>query len=933
VRLAALAILLTLPTLTDAAEAGGWTRLRVPGFWERQFGGTLDGYDGFAWYRCFVRIPQDWANTPLTLELGRIDDCDETFVNGTRVGASGSIQPFRTASSEERRYPLPAGAVRPGSWNLIAVRVWDNGGAGGIGAGRQQISNGATTLSLQGQWEFRTGDDPAWARLPPEENVARLGQAFAANAGTRFGHVVETAPLAGTAPLTLEGDIASHLVDGVDRFLLREIDRSVDTRPAHWHRDFSGPDAYSRSIETNRQRLAHIIGARDPRPTRIDLEVIAGVGQSPQIATAAGYEILPVRWPAFGDVHGEGLLLQPTGRAPVANIVAIPDAGQSPEQIAGLAEGVIPGSQYARHLAAAGCRVLVPMVINRNMGPHLGRANLTAREFLYRPAFELGRHLIGYEVQKVLAAVDWFRSQNPGAPLRTAVVGWGEGGLLALYAGAMDPRIDAVCVSGYFNDRRQVWQEPIDRNIFGLFEQFGDAELASMIAPRPLVVEAAMAPEIVVTGKGGGAPARLATPPVESVRAELERARKLTASLAPTPRLDLVVSGDGTGPFLTQGTLSKLLDAMAAAASPVPQDAPPHPLRSGPDAAARQKAQLHEIDRHNQALLVDSPNVRQEFMKRLDTRSLDAYRQTVEPYRKFFYDEVVGRFDHPLLPPSPRSRRTYDEEKWVGYEVVLDVFPDVIAYGILLLPRDLKPGERRPVVVCQHGLEGRPQDIVSGDHEAYHDFAARLAERGFITFAPQNLYIFTDRFRSLQRKSNPLKKTLFSTIVPQHQQIVNWLQTLPFVDPARIGFYGLSYGGKSAMRIPPLVPQYAFSICSADFNEWVSKNAATAGTIGRYAYVWGGEYEIFEFDLGSTFNYAEMAALIAPRPFMVERGHFDGVAPDETVAYEFAKVKFLYDARLKIGDRCEMETFVGPHTINGKGTFDFVHKHLQWPKP
>jgi hypothetical protein len=76
-----------------------------------------------------------------------------------------------------------------------------------------------------------------------------------------------------------------------------------------------------------------------------------------------------------------------------------------------------------------------------------------------------------------------------------------------------------------------------------------------------------------------------------------------------------------------------------------------------------------------------------------------------------------------------------------------------------------------------------------------------------------------------------------------------------------------------------------------------------------------------------------MAALIAPRPFMVERGHFDGVAPDETVGYEFAKVRHLYAARLGIGDRCEMETFVGPHTINGKGTFDFLHHHLNWPKP
>ena len=208
---------------------------------------------------------------------------------------------------------------------------------------------------------------------------------------------------------------------------------------------------------------------------------------------------------------------------------------------------------------------------------------------------------------------------------------------------------------------------------------------------------------------------------------------------------------------------------------------------------------------------------------------------------------------------------------------MLDVFPDVIAYGILLLPKDLKPGEKRPVVVCQHGLEGRPHGRDPGQTtRRYHDFAAKLAERGFITFAPQNLYIFGDRFRTLQRKANPLKKTLFSFIVPQHQQIVDWLATLPYVDPERIAFYGLTYGGKTAMRVPPLVSDYCLSICSADFNEWVWKNASTRLP---YSYMWTGEYEIFEFDLGSTFNYAEMAALIAPRPFMVERGHFDGVAP------------------------------------------------------
>ena len=132
------------------------------------------------------------------------------------------------------------------------------------------------------------------------------------------------------------------------------------------------------------------------------------------------------------------------------------------------------------------------------------------------------------------------------------------------------------------------------------------------------------------------------------------------------------------------------------------------------------------------------------------------------------------------------------------------------------------------------------------------------------------------------------------------------------------------------MRIPPLVPEYSAVICSGDFNAWVDKVASTRN---QRSYIWTGEYEIFEFDLGSTFDYAEMAGLIAPRPFMVERGHFDGVGDDETVGYEFAKVRHLYAAKLKIPEMCEIEWFDGPHAINGEGSFEFLHRHLDWPEP
>ena len=273
----------------------------------------------------------------------------------------------------------------------------------------------------------------------------------------------------------------------------------------------------------------------------------------------------------------------------------------------------------------------------------------------------------------------------------------------------------------------------------------------------------------------------------------------------------------------------------------------------------------------------------------------------------------------------------YETPKWKGYEVLLDVYDEVTTYGVLLLPNDLKPGERRPVVVAQHGRGGRPQDVCTPheDTRAYHSFGAKLADCGFIVYAPQNLYIGEELYRLAQRKAFALGMTFFAPMVRQHEQVLAWLGSLPMVDPERIAFYGLSYGGKSAMLIPAVLEGYCLSICSGDFNEEVWKHTSMQYP---WSFAFTLEHDHLEFDFGERFNYAEIAGLIAPRPFMVERGHRDGVSIDEWVAFEYAKVRRLYN-KLGIGDRTEIDFFDGGHEINSRGTFAFLHKHLDWPEP
>jgi dienelactone hydrolase len=751
-------------------------------------------------------------------------------------------------------------------------------------------------------------------------------------------------PLPETKPLSCGGDLAAQMVAGIDKYLMRELAASVEKRKQYWKPDFSSVEAYRKSVQPNRERLKKILGVVDERVSPVVMEYV-GEGTSPLVAETDSYKIYTVRWPVLPGVDGEGLLLEPNGKV-VAQVVALPDADWTPEMAVGLSPGSGVGErrQFPRLLANYGCRVLVPVLIDRqdtwSGNPTLGRlTNQTHREFIYRMAYEMGRHIIGYEVQKVLAAVDWFCREKGHPPV--GVFGYGEGGMMALYSSAVDERIQSTVVSGYFRPREEVWREPIYRNVCGLLREFGDGELIYLIIPRALTVEQAnfkpKVPPAPRSGRTGAAPGILESPvPFGDKGAKKEFLRikdHLPKASQQFPRRgpDLLVAIDIFQEPGRDNTYKYFLKALESKASPRDEEQSPVDRRKNFDPAPRQKRQFDQLVAYTQKLMRDSERYRQQhFWAKLDTSSLEKYQKSCEPFRKQLWEEVLGKLPDPTLPMNPQSRELYDEPKWKGYEVTLDLYPDVFAYGILLLPKDLKAGEKRPVVVCQHGLEGRPQNVCKPKERtrAYNSFGAQLADRGYIVYAPQNPYIGHDKFRVLQRKANPLGLSLFSFIVRQHERTLDWLATLPNVDAERMAFYGISYGGKTAMRVPALLPRYCLSICSADFNEWIRKNASMDYPS---SYMFSGEYEMPEFNLGHTFNYAEMAALIAPRPFMVERGHDDGVGIDEWIAYEYAKVRRLY-SRLKIPERTEIEFFAGGHEIHGQGTFRFLQKHLNWPK-
>lgn len=699
--------------------------------------------------------------------------------------------------------------------------------------------------------------------------------------------------LPGTATLEPNPDFSATMVAGIDKMALRLIEQSKASR------------------KPTREKLRAALGMVDERVSFAALELLGDTASPALLHETEICRVFRVRWPVFDGVHGEGLYLQPKGK-PTARVIYLPDASGTPEK---LVDGF---------LLRSGAEVVIPALISRDSefstNDKFGvKTNCSHREWIYRQSYELGRHLIGYEVQKALAVVDWFKTQPQQVPV--LIAGIGEGGMLALHAAAIDERIDSVYSAGYFAPREGVWEEPIERNVFGLLRDFGDAEIASLIAPRPLVLQHLFYPKHVVSmeaPKGAraiAAPGRLTQPSFAAFEAEIAHARQL----APTSQI-LAATGETSN----EQIIRHLLPTASIPVSSVPA------ASLKPD-ATRQKRLVRELEAFTQRLLVSTETERNDaFWKKLPLKSLAEFEAHTDKERDRFWNEVIGRLPDPNLPMNARTRFVRETDKVAIYEVTLDVWEDVFAWGWLCLPKDLKEGEKRPVIVCQHGLEGIPEDTITTDASqrafgAYQAFTLRLAEQGFVTFAPHNPYRGGHAFRTLQRKLNPLGLTLYSVINGQHQRILEWLKAQSFTMPEKIAFYGLSYGGKSAMRTPAVLKDYCLSICSGDFNEWVRKCVSNDLPM---SYIHTHEYEIWEWNMGRTFNYAEMAALIAPRPFMVERGHNDGVGIDEWVNYEFAKVRRLYN-KLLIGDRATIEHFDGPHMIHGVGTYEFLKEQLR----
>lgn len=147
-------------------EDDHWDKIHVPDSWEEE---GFPGYDGVAWYRTEFSLDRRHAGKHLLLMLGFIDDVDDVYLNGEKIGGLGSEPPqYITAYDKPRFYNIPKKILHRKK-NVLAVRVYDNGGPGGIIYGKNigifESGKPVDILNcdLSGTWKFRRGNNDVWA--------------------------------------------------------------------------------------------------------------------------------------------------------------------------------------------------------------------------------------------------------------------------------------------------------------------------------------------------------------------------------------------------------------------------------------------------------------------------------------------------------------------------------------------------------------------------------------------------------------------------------------------------------------------------------------------------------------------------------------------------------------------------------------------------
>jgi dipeptidyl aminopeptidase/acylaminoacyl peptidase len=294
-------------------------------------------------------------------------------------------------------------------------------------------------------------------------------------------------PLLAADPTISSNAIAgahTEQVQEFERYLDKRIVDSEKVRAGSWKRDFTSVEAYEKSIAPKRDELWRLLGGKPERVAPL-------APKEESIAEFETHRALRVWLGAFDNVRVYGILLVPKVKEPAPALICIHGMGGSPETVCGLTEKPDYHNNYGLEAAKRGYVVFAPLDVNTQKD----------RRWLDRKALLVGARLQALEQFKVVRVVDYLASRKDVDPKRIGAYGISWGGRTVMNAAALDPRIGACAISGHFNDLVPKMVTPSTNYtafietaedyafFYGHFLHFTDADVVSMICPRPVFIE------------------------------------------------------------------------------------------------------------------------------------------------------------------------------------------------------------------------------------------------------------------------------------------------------------------------------------------------------------------------------------------------------------------------------------------------------------
>ena len=273
-------------------------------------------------------------------------------------------------------------------------------------------------------------------------------------------------------------------VKELEQYLDKLIANSEDVRARSWKRNFKSIDAYEKSVASKREELWRLLGGKPERPAPLaPKEELMG-----EFATHSAWRV----WiGAFDSVRVYGILLLPKVKERAPALICIHGMGGSPEAVCGLTEKPDYHNNYGLEAVKRGYVVFAPLDVNTQKD----------RRWLDRKALLVGTRLQALEQFKIVRVVDYLTTRKEVDPKRIGAYGISWGGRTVMNAAALDRRIAACAISGHFNDLVPKMVTPSsnytafietaeDYAFFsGHFLQFTDADVVSLICPRPVFIE------------------------------------------------------------------------------------------------------------------------------------------------------------------------------------------------------------------------------------------------------------------------------------------------------------------------------------------------------------------------------------------------------------------------------------------------------------